>query len=61
MTLIIEFIKQNWGMLLIALLAFIEVIVRLTPTEKDNTIFAIVKRIINLFIPNRKKTGGFFK
>ena len=57
----LQFIQEHWVVLLLALLAFIEVIVRLTPTEKDNTIFAIVKRIINLFIPNRKKTGGFFR
>jgi len=56
----LQFIKENWVVLLAALLAFIEVIVRLTPTEKDNTIFAIVKRIIDLFIPNRKKSGGRF-
>lgn len=60
MTLIIEFIKQNWVTILFALLAFAEVITRLTPTEKDNTVLAIVKRIINLFIPNRKRKGGFF-
>ena len=57
----LQFIQEHWVALLLALLAFIEVIVRLTPTEKDNTIFAIVKRIINLFIPNRKKAGGLFR
>lgn len=52
-----EFIKQNWVTLLLALIAFLEAIVILTPTEKDNIILSIIKRIIYIFIPNRKKTG----
>lgn len=56
----LEFILNHWVVLLIALLSFVEVIVRLTPTKKDDTIFEIVKRIINIFIPNRKKGGGKF-
>lgn len=58
MLLCIKFFTEHWVALLVGLLAFIEVIVRCTPTEKDNTIFAIIKRIIDLFIPNRKKSGG---
>lgn len=56
-----QFIQEHWVALLLALLAFIEVIVRLTPTEKDNRIFTIVKNIIDFFIPNRKKGGGLIR
>ena len=35
----IEFISQNWGELLVGLMAFVKVIVNLTPTEKDNAVF----------------------
>lgn len=49
------FIQNNWGELAIALLAFIKVIVNLTPTEKDNTVFGYIDVLINLIIADRKK------
>lgn len=51
----LEFITENWLELLIALLAFLKVIVNLTPTEKDNQIFGLIDKIIDAIIPNRKK------
>lgn len=50
-----DFIKDNWMPLLWGLIALIEIIVRLTPSERDNSIFNIVKRILDLLIPNSKK------
>ena len=55
-----EFIKENWLVLLLGLIGFIEVIVRLTPSEKDNTILEWVKKILNIFIPNLSAKGGKF-
>ena len=51
----IEFISHNWGALTIALMAFIKVIVNLTPTEKDNTVFGKIDGLINFFIKDKIK------
>lgn len=53
-----EFIKQHWVEILFALLALAEVIVRLTPTAKDNSIFNMVKKVIDYLFANRKRLGG---
>lgn len=53
-----DFIKENWVALLFGLLAFVEVIVRLTPTTKDDTVLEWIKKILDVFIPNRAKGGG---
>jgi hypothetical protein len=52
------FIARNWGILTISLLGFFDVIARLTPTEKDNTILNFLSNILNVIIPNLKKGGG---
>jgi hypothetical protein len=54
----LEFLKANWIELVAGLLAFAGVIVRLTPTEKDDTILGWIKSIFDVLIPNRKKGGG---
>jgi len=47
---------QNWGELLIGLLAFAKVIVNLTPTTADNKVFGWVDSLINMIVSdNRKK------
>jgi hypothetical protein len=51
----VEFLMQNWGELLVAILALTKVVVNLTPTEKDNKIFGWVDDLINYFITNNKK------
>lgn len=53
-----NFILENWAVLLLGLLSFLEVITRLTPTEKDNTILAKLQGLLNVFLPNLKKGGG---
>lgn len=52
-----EFLRQNWLALLLGFLAFVEVIVRLTPTETDNSIFNILKRLLDAWFPNVNKQG----
>lgn len=53
-----EFFKENWVALLFGLIALAEVVTRLTPTEKDNTILEWVKKLLGVVLPNRKKDGG---
>jgi len=45
-----NFLLENWGELLIGLLAFIKIIVNLTPTDKDNEVFSKIDGIINFLI-----------
>lgn len=53
-----EFLSVNWGILSLSLLSFLEVVTRLTPSEKDNTVLKFLSNILNAIIPNRKKGGG---
>ena len=55
-----NFFSANWGSLIISFLAFCDVIVRLTPTVKDDSILSFVSKIFNYIIPNRKTGGGTF-
>lgn len=48
----------NWMMALLGLLGIIEIVVNLTPTEKDNAWFVWLRDIINSIIPNNRKGGG---
>ena len=50
-----DFITQNWGELLLALMAFIKIVVNLTPTEKDNKVFSWFDILINAIISDRRK------
>lgn len=52
------FIIANWGKLLLGLLGFYDVVARLTPTEKDNTVVSFLTNLLNYIIPNLKKGGG---
>ena len=51
----IDFISNNWGELIIGLLAFVKVVVNLTPTEKDNKVFAKLDGLVNLLVKDRLK------
>ena len=53
-----NFFLKNWGILLVTLLGCADVVTRLTPTEKDNSILNFITSIINAIIPNLKKGGG---
>jgi hypothetical protein len=50
-----NFLLQNWGELLVGLLAFVKVIVNLTPTEKDNKVFAKLDGLVDLLVRDRIK------
>ena len=50
-----EFLTSNWIAILIGALAFIKIIVNLTPTEKDNKIFGYIDDLVNFFIKDQKK------
>jgi len=51
-----------WADLIIALLLVAEVIVRLTPSEEDNSVVNkianLLRQLINFLVPNRDKNGG---
>ena len=50
-----EIIKQHWIELLLGLLAFLKIVVNLTPTEKDNKVFGWLDSLINAIVPDKKK------
>ena len=52
----LDVLIENWGVILLALIPIAQVIVRLTPTEKDNNILDLILK----FVPNFKKGGGTF-
>lgn len=56
-----DWILQNWAALLLGFMAFLKVIVNLTPSEKDNKIFAWLDLIVGWIVPNLKKNGGRHK
>ena len=56
-----NFFSDNWGALLMGILGFIDLVARLTPTEKDNSIVNFLMTLFNAIIPNFKKGGGSFK
>lgn len=43
-----------------AVLILLEAIVRVTPTEKDNSILNGIKKIWDIVLPNLKQGGGRF-
>lgn len=56
-----NFFSKNWGALLMGLLGFIDMVARLTPTEKDNSIVNSLMTLFSALIPNFRKGGGSFK
>ncbi|MBK5245484.1 MAG: hypothetical protein JJE18_10855 [Eubacteriaceae bacterium] len=56
-----NFFSDNWGALLLGLLGFFDLVARLTPTEKDNSVVNFLMTLFNAIIPNLKKGGGSFR
>ena len=56
-----EFITNNWYWLLPLVIAIAEVIVNLTPTEKDNSILNFIVKVLDKALPNKTKDGKKFK
>tara|TARA_R100001163_G_C4902096_1_gene90240 strand:+ start:313 stop:486 length:174 start_codon:yes stop_codon:yes gene_type:complete len=50
----LEFFTSNWGELTLAALALVKVVVNLTPTEKDNQVFAYLDSLVNMIIEDKK-------
>jgi hypothetical protein len=50
--------KSNWVSFVAILLFIIQVATNLTPSDKDNSIFLVFKRIFEYFVPNVKTGGG---
>lgn len=53
-----DIVKNNWGALLMAFLALVEIVIRATPSVSDNSIFNLLKKIIDALIPNKSVSGG---
>jgi hypothetical protein len=53
-----KYILDNWAIILPAALAFAEVIVRITPSEKDNSILNWIMKGVDWLIKNKKTGGG---
>ena len=51
-----SFIAEFWAELVLGVLAFVKIIVNLTPTENDNKVFGWLDSLINLIISDRKKS-----
>jgi len=49
-----DFILGNWAELLLALLALIKVVVRLTPGVKDDAIFNYIDKLIDALVTNNE-------
>jgi len=49
------FIINHIAELIIGLLAFVKLIVNLTPTEKDNQVFGYIDTFLNMIIADRVK------
>ncbi len=50
-----DILKSNWAELLIGLLAFLKILVRLTPTIKDDAVFGKIDSLISWIVPNLQK------
>jgi hypothetical protein len=50
-----ELIQTYWAEIVLALMAFVKVIVNLTPTEADNKVFGWLDVLINAIVSDRKK------
>ena len=51
-----DFIKSlDWQTILLILIAIFEVIVRLTPSEKDNSILNKIIWVVEKLVPNKTK------
>ena len=50
-----EFFLNNWAELLLAFMVFAKVVVNLTPSVKDDRVFAYVDLLLNAIIANNTK------
>jgi len=50
-----ELIQTYWAEILLAIMAFVKVIVNLTPTEADNKVFGWLDTLISAIVNDRRK------
>lgn len=50
-----ELIQTYWAEIVLALMAFVKVIVNLTPTEADNKVFGWLDTLITAIVTDRRK------
>ena len=50
-----ELIQTYWAEIILALMAFVKVIVNLTPTEAYNKVFGWLDTLINAIVADRRK------
>jgi hypothetical protein len=50
-----ELIQTYWAEIILALMAFVKVVVNLTPTEADNKVFGWLDVLINAIVADRRK------
>jgi hypothetical protein len=53
-----SFVLSNWAELLLGLLALVKVIVRLTPSLKDDKVFGYLDDFVNLIIQNNESKNN---
>ena len=53
-----DFLLNNWAELVLGSMAFVKVVINLTPTEKDNQIFGYLDSLINMIIADRTKPNN---
>lgn len=51
-----QLFAAHWAELLFAVLALVKIVVRITPTLKDDAVFAKLDALIEWIVPNLKKT-----
>lgn len=49
------FVAHNWAELLLALMALVKVVVRLTPSIKDDKVFGWLDDLVSAIVPNYEK------
>jgi len=54
------FLGISWENISFAVLSVIEVIARIIPSAKDNSILNFISRFVNNLVPNLRKDGGSF-
>jgi hypothetical protein len=55
-----KYFLDNWGTWLLGIMGCAELIARITPTQKDNSIVNFLMSVFNALVPNLKKGGGSF-
>jgi hypothetical protein len=46
---------NNWGELILGFMAFVKIVVNITPTETDNKVFGYLDLLINAIVGDRRK------